>query len=198
VRLTLRPQESVLHPNPYVEDEDPPLIVTTFRVMYKGSGKKQELESSKLTYSGKRNDPTIMKLLVLFVLIALPFLIVGGLQTYRYKDLPKGPDKAAKGQLQKPYSPVQLQQFADNKRDFIIGIGLVAFGAIFAGAAYLLYKRRLNVLIGGGGKVMRIRVKDAQEQDKVLMMIGASQTAAKAMAPAAKAAPAAPRAGPKR
>jgi hypothetical protein len=202
VKFELRPLENILHPNPYVAEEKPQLVVTTFRVMYSGSGKKQEMESNKLTYSGKRNDPKIMQLMVVLALFALPFIIVGGLKYWHYKDLPTAAPDPVKGQPVKPLSQKQIQTFEDNKFNKWLGIGLIGFGALFGGSVYLLYKRRLIVVIGGGGKAMRIRVKDAAEQDKVLMMIGASKQSAQAMAGVMAATagmkPPAPAAPPKR
>jgi hypothetical protein len=202
VKFDLRPLENILHPNPYVAEEKPQLVVTTFRVMYSGSGKKQEMESGKLTYSGKRNDPKIIQLMVILALFALPFVIVGGLKFLHYKDLPTSAPEPVKGQPVKPLSQKQIQEFEDNKFNKWLGIGLLGFGALFAGSVYLLYKRRLIVVIGGGGKAMRIRVKDAAEQDKVLMMIGASKQSAQAMAGVLAATsgmkPPAPAAPPKR
>ncbi len=40
------------------------------------------------------------------------------------------------------------------------------------------------MIVGGGGKVLEIPVKDEKEQDKVLTMVGAAQTASQALSSA--------------
>jgi hypothetical protein len=186
VKIQLRKHESILHPQPYVEEEKPPLIVTTMRVLYSGGAKKQELDASKITYSGKGVNKQFLALMLVFGVIGAPFLVIGGYMGYVYKDdqkYPKGPPPEVKGQPKKPVTQKQLDEFGENKLKFILGLTLLGFGAIMGGGAYLLYKRRLTVVIGGGGRALRIRVKNKMEQDKILTMVGAAVTSAKAMAP---------------
>ncbi|HKA91667.1 MAG TPA: hypothetical protein VKE22_28585 [Haliangiales bacterium] len=186
MKIQLRNHENILHPQPYVAEEKPPLVVTTMRVFYSGGAKKQELDASKITYSGKGVNKQFLALMLVFGVVAAPFLIIGGYLGYVYKDdtkYPKGPPPEVKGQPKKPVTQKQLDEFADNKLKFILGLTLLGFGAIMGGGAYLLYKRRLIVVIGGQGRALRIRVKSKMEQDKVLTMVGAAVTSAKAMAP---------------
>jgi hypothetical protein len=155
-------------------------------VLYTGAGKKQELDAAKITYSGKGVNKQFLALMLIFGVIGAPFLIIGGYMGYTYKDdqkYPKSPPPEIKGQPKKPVTQKQLDEFGENKLKFILGLTLLGFGAIMGGGAYLLYKRRLTVVIGGGGRALRIRVKDKMEQDKILTMVGAAVTSAKAMAP---------------
>jgi hypothetical protein len=185
----LKPNEQILYPNPFEEDEPNPIIVTTTRVLWSGDGKKQELDSTKISYSGKSNDEKKMKLIVLLVLLGLPLFLIGFYNYYSYRDKPMGPPPEIKGVPQKPLTKKDFDTFASNEQHYIIGIVLGVFGAAFGGGAYLLYKRRLTVVIAGqpagGGKtqIFRIPIKDKILQDKLLTMVGASQTAAKAMVP---------------
>jgi hypothetical protein len=185
----LKPNEQILYPNPFEEDMPNPCIVTTTRVLWTGDGKKQELDSTKISYSGKSNDEKKMKLIVLFVLLGLPLFLVGAYNYYSYKDKPTGPPPEVKGVPQKPLTKKDYDTFASNQQHVVIGIVLGLFGAAFGGGAYLLFKRRLTVVIAGqpaaGGKtqIFRIPVKDKIQQDKLLTMVGASQTSAKAMIP---------------
>jgi hypothetical protein len=179
----LRPNEQILFPNPFEEDEKNPFIVTTLRLIYTGEGKKQELDSTKVTYSGKSNDEKKMMLIVLLAVLALPLLGYGLYSYYTYRDKTMEAPAEIKGVTHKPYTKKDYADWASNKQHFVIGIVVGVFGAAFGGGAYLLYKRRLTVVIGGGGKVWRIPVKDKINQDKILTMIGASQTSAKAMIP---------------
>ena len=186
MKIQLRPNESVLHPQPYVAEEKPPLIVTTFRVFYSGGKKQQELDAAKITYTGKGVNKQFLALMLVFAVVGAPFLAIGGYMSYTYKDdqkYPKSPAAEVKGQPVKKYTQKQLDQFSENKTKFILGITLLAFGALMGAGAYLLYKRRLTVVIGGGGRALRIRVKDKADQDKILTMVGAAVTSAKAMAP---------------
>ncbi len=184
-KVQLRPNENILHPNPYIEDDPNPLIVTTMRVVYSGAGKRQELEAAKVTYSNKGNDPKTMKAVVLLFVLALPFVIFGAYKYVTYRNLPMEPPPEVKGMPAKAYTKAEYEQFASNKTNFIVGIIVGVFGAALGGAGYLLYKRRHIVVIGGTGTIMKIHTKDAVEQDKILTMVGAAQTAAKAMAPMA-------------
>jgi hypothetical protein len=84
---------------------------------------------------------------------------------------------------QKLYTPNEMREFKNNQTQLIVGIVLGVFGAAFGGVAYLLYKRRLTVVIAGQGKVLTIPVKDATQQDQMLTMVNAAKTAAAAMAP---------------
>jgi hypothetical protein len=182
-KLQLRPNENILYPQNYVEDAYNPLIITTNRVMYSGSGKKREIDAAKIGYVGKGFHKKNVMVMLIVGLLGLPFLGVGVYKYYTHKDLPTKPPEVVKGQRQKPITQKDLATFQNNKNQQIIGIVLGAFGALFGGAAYLLYKRRLTVVVGGAGKAMEVPAKNAIVQDQIITMINASMTAAKAMAP---------------
>ena len=185
-KVDLKPNENILFPSPYMEDEKNPLIVTTMRILWSGEGKKQELDATKVTYTGKGNNPQIMSVVVLLFLLGLPFALFGAYKYMKYRNLPmEPPAQLDKNAPPSAFSRAQIEQFNSNKTNFIVGVVAGVFGIALGGGAYLLYKRRLMVVIGGAGKVMKIPVKDTGEQDKLLTMVGAAQTAAKAMAPAA-------------
>jgi hypothetical protein len=188
VKFDLRPNEQVLYPSPFVENERNPLIVSTARVVWTGdaapgSKKKREIEAGKISYSGKGFHKKKMTVMLILGLLGAPFFIVGGLKYYSYKDKPTERPAKIEGMPQKPATKKELADYQHNKQQKMLGIGLGIFGAAFLGIGYLLYKRRLTVVIGAGGKALEIPVKDKGTQDKILMMIGAAQTAAKAMAP---------------
>lgn len=178
----LRPNENILFPNPYVEDERPPVIVTTMRVFNYQSGKKQEFDSSKITYTGKGNDRRILGLMALLVIVGLPFFGIGLYNYLNYRDLPRAKPEPIKGVPEKMYTKKELETFDTNAQRYLLGIVLGGFGAAFGGGAYLLRKRRFVVVIGGDNKRWQLNVKDGIEQDKLLTMVGASQTSAKSMA----------------
>lgn len=183
-KFDLRPNENILFPNPYLEDEKNPLVVTTLRVVFTGEGKKQELEAAKVTYTSKGNNPQIMKTVVLLFVLALPFLIFGAYKYITYRNKQMDPPAEVKGAPPSAFSRAQIEQFASNKKNFIVGVVGGVFGAALGAGAYLLYtKKRFMVVVGGTNRIMRIPVKDAVEQDKLLSMVGAAQTSAKAMAP---------------
>lgn len=180
-KLVLKPNEQVLYPQPYVEQEYNPLIVTTLRVQWTGENKKKELDAAKIGFTGKGFHKKFMTLMLLFGLIGLPFFAYGGYTFYTYKDKPTEAPKVEKGQKSKPLTQKDLQVFADNRSKQIIGIVTGIFGAALVAVAYLLYKRRLTVIISGQGKALEIPVKDAMTQDKLLMMVNAAKTSAAAM-----------------
>jgi hypothetical protein len=181
-KLDLKPNENILFPNPYVEDEKNPLIVTTVRILWSGDGKKQELDALKVTYTNKGNNPKLMPVIALLFVLGLPFALFGAYRYYTMRNLPMEPPAEVKGQPTKEFSKLERDQFAANKKGFILGIVAGAFGAALGGGAYLLYKRRHVVTIAGTNRVMIIPVKDETEQDKILSMVGAAQTSAKSMA----------------
>jgi len=182
-KLVLTPNEQVLHPNPYVEQEYNPVIVTTRRVIYAPVGKKKkEIPADKIHFSGKGFHQQFIVLMVIFALLGAPFLLIGGLKYYSYKDKPTEPPAKVEGMPQKPLTKQDAEMYANNKQQQIIGIVLGIFGAAFGVVAFLLYKRRLTAIIAGGGKAIAIPVKDKATQDKLLMMVGAAQQSAKAMA----------------
>src|SRR5262249_9569950 len=140
-------------------------------------------DSTKISYSGKSNDEKKMKLIVLLVVLGLPLFGFGLYNYYTYRDKPMEAPAEIKGVTQKALTQKDVNTFASNKQHYIIGIVLGVFGAAFGGGAYLLYKRRLTVVVAAPGKIFRIPVKDKMQQDKLMTMIGASQTSAKAMIP---------------
>jgi hypothetical protein len=180
-KLDLRPTEQVLFPNPYMEEEKNPLVVTTMRVLWSGDGKKQAIDADKITYTGKGNNPQIMTVVVMLFLLGLPFFIFGAYKYVKYRNLPMEVPAAVKGAPETAYTAAQKKAFDSNKNNFILGVVVGVFGAALGGGSYLLYKRRLMIMVGGPGKIMNIPVKDATEQDKLLTMVGAAQTSAKAM-----------------
>ena len=182
--MQLRPHESVLFPNPYEEDKYNPVIVTSQRIFQrlKNVRKPVEFESKNVTYVGKGNNRTFMVFMIFFGLVGAPFLITGGLMFYTVKDKPTEAPEVPKGKPKPVLKASQIREFEETKEKKILGIVLGVFGAAFCGGAYLFFKRRLQVVAGGKGKVLRFNVKDAGEQDKLMMMIQASKTAAGATA----------------
>jgi hypothetical protein len=184
VSFALKPNEQVLYPSPFVENERNPLIISTQRLVWTGgSGKKKEVDAAKIHYAGKGFHRKFVTILLVCVLVGAPFFLVGALKYYGYKDKPTGPPPAVKGMPQKPITAKDKRDFQHNQQQQILGIVLGVFGAAFLGVGYLLYKRRLTVVIGGAGKAFAIPVKDKAMQDKILMMLNAAQTASKAMTP---------------
>jgi hypothetical protein len=185
VPLALRPNEQVLFPTPYVENEHNPLIITTARVHWAGDNPKKpkEIDAAKITTSVKGYHQKFVLVMLILGLVGAPFLIIGGYKYYSYRDKPTEKPAEVKGVKSKLYTPNELKQFENNKTQKIVGIVLVAFGAAFGGVAYLLYKRRLTVVIAGQGKILNIPVKSAIVQDQMLTMVNAAKTAAAAMAP---------------
>src|SRR5262245_7685178 len=112
------------------------------RVMYTGAGKKQELDAQKITYTGKGNDPQIMKVVVLLFLLGLPFFIFGVYKYAVYRNLPLGPPPSVKGVPDRAFSPAEYAEFNSNKTHFYVGLVVGVFGAALGAGAYLLYKRR--------------------------------------------------------
>jgi hypothetical protein len=186
VTLQLKPNENVLYPQPYVEQEYSPLIVTTLRVLWAGENnakKKKELDAAKITYVAKGFHQKFVMLMLIFGLLGAPFLGIGAYKYWTYRNKPTEPPKVEKGQKAKPLTQNDLKVFEDNKSNLVIGIVLGVFGAAMGGVAYLLYKRRMTVVIAGQGKKFEIPVKDAMTQDKLLTMVNAAKTAAAALAP---------------
>src|SRR5262245_40129780 len=117
----------------------------------------------------------------ILLLLGAPFLLIGAVKYYTYKDKPTEPPAAVKGMPQKPVTYQDMAMYSNNKQQQVMGLVMLIFGAAFVGASYLLYRRRLPAIIAGEGKPLEIPVKDKATQDKLLMMVGAAQTAAKAM-----------------
>jgi hypothetical protein len=182
--------EQVLHPNPYEEDKFNPVIVTTQRIIHREApGKKpKEAEAKNVTYTGKGNNKRLMALMVVCGLIGAPFLLIGGYQYYTVKDKPTEPPAKVEGKPNKVLKKSELAEFRNNKQTFITGIALGVFGALCCGGAYLLWKKRLQVVVGTKGKVLRFDVKTEAEQDKLMMMIQTAKTTAAATASSTPAA----------
>jgi hypothetical protein len=183
VKFALKANEQVLYPSPFVEDEHNPLIVSTQRLIWTGGGKKRELDAAKITYSGKGFHQKFVLAMFIFGLLGAPFFAFGAYKFYTYKDKPTEPPAQVEGMPRKPITAKDKMDYQHNRQQQILGIVLGVFGAAFLGVGYLLYRKRLTVVIGGSGKALAIPVKDKATQDKILMMLGAAQTSAKAMAP---------------
>lgn len=179
--LELKPNEQILFPQNYTEELYNPLIITTARVIWSGDGKKKELPGDKITQVAKGFHQKFIMVMIIMGLVALPFLVIGGLKYYNYKDKPTEPPKAVKGQKMKPLTQNDLAELSNNKAQKIVGIVLLAFGAAFGFTAYQLYKRRLTVIVAGQGRILQLPMKNAMLQDQVIMMVNAAVTAAKAM-----------------
>lgn len=178
-----KPNEQVLFPSPFVANEYNPLIVSTNRLIFVSDGKKREVPADKITFAGKGFHKKFMLIMLVLGLIGAPFFGYGAYTYYTSKDKPTEPPAVVKGMPRKPVTAKDLADYARNKNQKILGIVVGVFGAAFLGVAYLLYKRRLTVIIGAGGKALEIPAKDKADQDKILMMVNAATTAAKAMAP---------------
>ena len=186
MKLQLKPNENVLYPQPYVEQEYNPLIVTTLRVIWAGEGakpKKKEVDAAKITYVAKGFHQKFVMLMLIFGVLAAPFLGIGAYKYWTYRNKPTEAPKVEKGQKAKPLTQNDLKVFQDNKANLVMGIVMGIFGAAMGGVAYLLYKRRMTVVIAGQGRKLEIPVKDAITQDKLLTMVNAAKTAAAALAP---------------
>jgi hypothetical protein len=182
-KLELKPNEQILYPQNYTEETYNPLIVTTMRVMYSGDEKKKELDAAKIGTVAKGFHKKYLMVMLIMGLLAAPFLVIGGLKWLNYRDKPTEPPKVVKGQKQKPLTQNDMAELANNKTQKIVAIVLIAFGGAFGGVAYLLYKRRLTVIVAGSGRILELPMKNAMLQDQVIMMVNAAVTSAKAMAP---------------
>src|SRR5262249_5744220 len=95
------------------------------RVIYSGDGKKRQLEANQINLTTKSNDPKIMSIIVLLVLLGLPFFLVGGYKYLTYKNTQMEPVKAKEGMPPPPvYSRRDLETFSDNRQNYVMGLVL--------------------------------------------------------------------------
>ncbi len=88
MKLELRQHETVIHPQPFVEDEPNPLVITTQRIIYTGTGKRQEIEGGKIKAKAKGLNQRILAACGLLLLLGLPFFIIGLVKYVGYRNEP--------------------------------------------------------------------------------------------------------------
>jgi hypothetical protein len=181
--IPLRPQETVIYPQPYVENQPYKLIITSQRIVDIHEGLK-EVDAAKLTFVGRLSDRPLLKLSVLLAMIALPLLIIAGVNYLGIRNKPTAvpPDETRPWIVEKLKADV-----ADVKSTKITCIVLAAIGALCALGAKKTFKKKHYVMIQGSGKVLKIPTKDEAEQNQILVTVQGAQSSAKAMANAAAA-----------
>src|SRR5688500_11899692 len=166
--LPLRPNEQVVYPQPYEEAKYNPLVVTTERLFQiNPTGGMLHMDVKAITGVGRGQDSRIVGLCALLVLLALP-LAIYGLVTWR------GADKVLADPGYKEGCPsvtrtssVKVKQDSvrctDAKSASIRGLVFIGIGGVCGVGAFFLFKKRLTVIVGSGGRVSTFKAKDKNQ-----------------------------------
>jgi hypothetical protein len=188
----LRQNESIVYPQPFEDSQFNPIVITSERTtQINESGAMLHLENKNVGGVVRANNSRILAAAVLLALIGAPLVIIGVVKYKSASDVlsKPAPKKPKPGASRKEKSEYDAYQRAKSGRfpAFI----LVPLGALFIGGGYLLFKKRFQVIVGGGGLILTIPVKDKNVQTQVLMTIQAVVNSAKQQAATMAAAQAA-------
>lgn len=178
--IQLRPNESIVYPQPYEPSQHNPLIITNERLIQVNEvGGILNLENRQVTGVGRGIDQRIFAICALLMLLALPAAIYGVYNYLHASDVLskfKEPPKAKIGS-KKEKADVAAYKAAKGQR--ILGIVFVVVGAGFGAGAYLLFKKRFTVVFGGAGRTQTVKTKDKMQQTQIIMTIQAMVNTAK-------------------
>lgn len=162
--IALRPQEQVLFPAPYVEDEVVPLIITSQRVVQMGERGPLEVEAGKISFLGRHSNRPFIFLGLFFFFIGLPLVGVGGYLWLSVRGMP--------GFKEQPPDPDVVIEDPDTVRLEAIACGVG--GILLAAIGLLCAKRQRHaVMCRAGKRVLKLKVKDKNAQTQVLMTVQA-------------------------
>lgn len=179
--IALKPDETVLFPAPFQEDEVYPVVITTNRVVrIDAKAQKHEIETSRITFVGKASKRPFLLPGIALVFLGLPAVIFG---IYLWVSV-----LGLKGFEEGEEAPVNEAGETITNPDYtrIYAIASAAGGLLFmAGGALLIRKQRFFVTAQAGkGAVFRLPVADKMAQTQVMMMIQGAITSQKAQAKA--------------
>lgn len=195
----LRPNESIVYPQPYEDSVFNPIVITSERTtQVNESGGMLHLENKNVGGVVRANNSRILAAAVLLAFIGAPLVIIA---VVKYKSTDKvlskpAPKKPKVGASRKEKLDYEAYQKAKSRRfpAYILG----PLGVLCIAGGYLIFKKRFQVVVGGGGLILTIPVKDKMQQTQVLMTIQAVVNSAKQQAASMAAAQAAQRPPPRR
>jgi hypothetical protein len=179
----LRPNESIVYPQPYEDTVFNPLVITNERTtQINEQGGMLHLENKNVGGVVRANNTRILAAAVMLALIGVPLVIIGAVKWKSSSDVlskpaPKKPKPGASRKEKADY-----ERYKDAKAARFPAYFLIPMGALFIGGGYLLFKKRFQVVCGGGGLILTIAVKDKMQQTQVLMTVQAVVNAAKQQA----------------
>jgi hypothetical protein len=195
----LKPNETVIHPMPFVPTDPYRLIVTTQRLVHIDK-KRVEIPAAAISFTGRTVDRPYFNLCVLLALIALPCLIIGlvlkftagssvapplgKIAVVTTNGKPDGPAAPLKYQS-KAYQDIMKQrdQAHANKIQGYEGLGLIILAAGCGMLLKRLWKKAYYVIVSAGqGLATKIKTKSEAEQSQLLTTIQSAHTAAKLIA----------------
>lgn len=179
--IELKKGENVFYPAPYVPSEPAFIIITDKRVVYFGADGRQEMEASKVSFTGRMQSRPYLVACIIMALIALPLVGIGAWKYYEVKDM-KSFEEAPPITEEVDYEDPAVTRIKAAIM-VIIGIGLAL------GVRFLIKRKHYFVLVRGGPDLIRMKVPDEMKQTQIIMTIQAMQQTAKAMKGAAPAAP---------
>ncbi len=179
----LRPNESIVYPQPFEDTQFNPIVITSERTtQVNETGGMLHLENKNIGGVVRANNTRILAAAVLLAFIGAPLVIIGVVKwksssAALSKPAPKKPKAGASRKEKADY-----EKYQDAKAARFPAYFLVPLGALFIGGGYLLFKKRFQVVCGGGGLIITIPVKDKNQQTQVLMTIQAVVNSAKQQA----------------
>jgi len=171
--LELHSGENVLFPTPYEEDKVVPLILTNLRVVQFTGDKRQEVDARKISFLGRSSRRPLIFFAIFFILTGLP---VVGYGAYLYLSVRGMPSFSEQPPAE------ENPEFEDPGTVRIKAAAFAVAGAIWVALGLLCAKRQKHVVLcRADRRLMKIPVKDKQEQTQVLMTLQACVSGAKAM-----------------
>lgn len=171
--LELKPQEAVLFPTPYVEDEVAPIVVTNQRVVAMAKDQRRELDAKKITFVGRQTSRPLLFIGLFFALTALPLVGWAGWQWLQVKGMPSFEEQPPAEE-----HPDYEDPGAVRLRALLEGVGGAV--ALIVGA-FLVTRKRHVVVCRADKRVLKLRVPDKTVQMQVMMTVQAALQTAKQM-----------------
>jgi hypothetical protein len=194
----LKPNETVIHPQPFVPTDPYRLIVTTQRLVHIDK-KRVEIPAAQISFTGRTVDRPYFNLCVLLALVAVPCLIIGlvlkftagpsaapdpGKPPVTVNGKPNGPPAEMK--YQPPAYQKAKQKYAEaraNKIQGYEGLGLILLAGGCGMLLKKLWKKAYYVIVSAGqGLATKIKTKSEIEQSQLLTTIQSAMQAAKLIA----------------
>lgn len=193
--IQLRPNESIVYPQPYEPSQHNPLIITNERLIQVNEvGGILNLDNKAVTGVGRGMDQRIFLICALLMMIGLPLAIYGAYNyktaddvLSKYKEPPKPKLKMATSK-----EKADIARYKAAKSDKNMSYVFMGFGVLFGAGAYFLFKKRFTVIIGAMNRTQTVKVKDKMQQSQIIMTIQAVVNSAKQTAASLAAAQAKP------
>lgn len=176
--FAIKPQENILYPVPYAENEAHPLIITNLRVVQRSSAGEAELDAREIHFVGRNTVRPRLPLGAMLLALAVPLFLFAAYNLYTVWGMTAASPLSLFPSADSTATAAAPEEATDWPRRVLVtrltslGCALIAVGCAL-GARRLIRKKRYFVLCRAARRLVRIESKDEIQQTQIMVTLGA-------------------------